>query len=183
MKKIAFYLLLLLSGVFACSKDSGNSETKITSEAQKSKNLIKESGLIQYYMAPPNTTWHDLDTFYENGVEKYRDQPQLHNFKCAAILCMVKYYNILDDQSDNATERIAYYAQEMVSLMNCNPETLFPMLIRLQGHWSPEKIIKVAATGYNNSLRAIKYLDNDIPEYKVRKKGMEDLKSLFETRQ
>lgn len=182
MKNSILLSCLLLIGLMACTKDPDRKETARTPVAPKSFDILSASGLTRYFGVLPNTTWQDLDTFYANGVEKYRDLPQLHNFKCAAIDCMVKFYGLTDDPSDKATERTAYYAQEMAGLINCSPESLYPMLVRLKGHWEPAKIANVASKGYDNSLRVFNALDKNSTTYATRAKGMEDLRSLFETR-
>lgn len=183
MKNTALIVLLLIVGLTACVKESGNREEKNKPVTLKTFDIIAESGLKNYLSLPPNTTWHNLDAFYLEGIEKYRDRPELDNFKCAAIIFMVNMYNLLDDQSDKATKRIDYYAQEMSRLSNCNPEVLYAMLMRLKTHWEPSKIAKTASIGYNNSIRVFKLLDKKSPSYTKREKGMEDLKSLFEAKE
>ncbi|MBK8965422.1 MAG: hypothetical protein IPM36_01845 [Lewinellaceae bacterium] len=119
---------------------------------------------------PPNTTWHDLDAFYKDGIEKYRDRPELQSFKSYAISFMVQLYNMTGDQSAEATERIAYYAEEMAALKSCNAESLHRMLIRLQGHWEPAKIARVASTGYQHAMNTFKLVDKTSPAYANRQK-------------
>jgi len=180
MKNSVIFILLVIVALTACMKDFGNKEEMNKPVTTETFDIIAESGLKHYMSLPPNTTWRDLDVFYLEGIEKYRDRPELDNFKCAAIIFMVNMYNLLGDQSDEATDRINYYAQEMSRLRNCNPEVLYAMLMRMQAHWKPSKIARVASVGYNNSVRVFKLLDKQSPSYTKREKGMEDLKSLFE---
>lgn len=182
MKNTALLILLLIVGLTACMKESGNREEKNKPVAAETFDIVAESGLTNYLSLPSNTTWHDLDAFYLEGIEKYHDRPELDNFKCAAIIFMVNMYDLLDDQSDKATQKIDYYAQEMSRLGNCNPEVLYAMLMRMQAHWEPSKIAQIASVGHNNSIRVFKLLDKKSPSYTKRKKGMEDLTSLFATK-
>lgn len=185
MKKALFLLLLITMGIIACVKDSNikKSNKKLTDiEASESFDIVAQSGLREYLSVSPNTTWQDLDVFYLRSIEKYHDRPDLDNFKCAAIIFMVNIYNILDDQSDRATDRIEYYTQEMASLNNCNPEILYAMLLRLRERWDALKIAQTASIGYNNAMRVTQLLIRNNSSNTSRTKGMEDLKSLFETR-
>lgn len=185
MKNTILLILLLIVGFTACMKESDNKKEKnslASPEKSEKVDILIESGLKKYLSLPPNTTWQDLDAFYLKGVEKYRDRPQLNKFKCTAIIFLVNMYQLVDDQSDNATERIEYYAQEMASLDNCNPEVLYAMLMRLQGRWESSKIAQVASLGYNNSIRVTNLLDKNSSLYTERIKDIEDLKSLFEAK-
>lgn len=182
IKNSAFFALLLLLGSIACTKDANDREAKSKTVDPKTINIVAESGLNYYLAMPPNTTWHDLDAFYKDGIEKYCDRPELSSFKSYAIFFMVNFYNMTGDQSAEATERIAYYAEEMAALKSCNAESLHRMLIRMQGHWAPAKIARVASTGYQNSQHVFKILDKEKPGYTVWENRLNGLLALAETK-
>lgn len=174
-------ICLFLSTLTAAQNESTHSST-----APEPSTIITDSGLIDFFLNPSSRTWRDLDAFYLNGVEKYQDRADLFNFKCAAIQCLTDIYKILDDPSEEATDRIGFFAEEMAGLRNCNPNTLHSMLVRLKTHWEPSKISQVASVGFKNATSLFNVLSQratfDDVEYQKRKKGMEDLASLAETK-
>lgn len=177
---LLFFIMVLLS---SCSKESNKKDTQpYQSETPEFFDIILESGLNDYVISRNDRTWKDLDVFYQNSILKYKERKEIDNLKCATILCMVNFYKILDDKDTDATNRIGFYAQEMAGLKNCNPEVLYPMLIRLQGHWKTEKIKQIAKLGYENSKSLFEAMGKGTPtpEYEVRKEGMNKLLSLFE---
>ena len=180
MKNIAFLLLLLISSLAACMKETVKKPTSQTASISQT-DIVTESGSKNYLSLPPNTTWQDLDAFYLEGIKKYHNRPDLVSFKNSAIFYLVRFYNILDAPSPSATERIAYYAEEMASLKdNGHPVVLSAMLMRLQGHWEPSKIAQTAAVGYNNSMHLTTLVKNkNSASYPEISKGMEDLKALY----
>ncbi len=182
MKNSTFFVLLLLLGSIACTKEANDRAAKSKAVDPKTINIVDESGLKKYAHMPPNTTWHDLDAFYKDGIEKYRDRPELSSFKSYAIVFMVNLYNMTDDQSGEATERIAYYAEEMAALKSCNAESLYRMLVRLQGHWEPAKIALVASTGYQNSMNTFKLVGKSGPSFSTWENNMNGLLALAETK-
>lgn len=177
-------LLLLIAGLGACMKESNVKQTTDQTAIPNKVDIVTESGLKNYLSLPPNTSWQDLDAFYKERIEKYHDRPDLSRFKNNAIFYMVRYYSILDDPSTTATERIAYYTQEMASLKDkCHPVVLYDMLMHLQGHWEPSKIAQTAEMGYKNSMSlATLVKNNNSPVYPEISKGMENLKSLYEAK-
>ncbi|MCB0533650.1 MAG: hypothetical protein H6574_10210 [Lewinellaceae bacterium] len=184
MKNSAILLLLFIAGLAACIKESDVKQTTAQTAIPNKVDIVTESGIKKYMSLLPDTPWQDLDAFYKEGIEKYHNRPDLLSFKNTAIFYLVRFYNILDDPSASATERIAYYTQEMASLKNCNPAILYPMLMRLQGHWEPSKIAQTAEMGYKNSMLLTKLVskNKNQPAYAEINKGMEDLKSLYEAK-
>lgn len=183
--KNTFLLFLLLSCLAACTKETNRKEINQRPVATPEfVDIVSESGLNDFVIFRNDRTWRDLDVFYQSSVEKYKERTEINNLKCAAILSMVNFFKMLDDNSAQATERIGYYAQEMAGLKNCNPEVLYPMLIRLQGHWEPAKISQTAKTGYDNAISLFNAMGKSAPtpEYEVRKRGMGDLASLIEVK-
>lgn len=177
LSSIAIYLLLSTLAV-------AQNESTHSSSAPEPSTIITDSGLIDFFLNPSTRTWRDLDAFYLNGVEKYQERADLFNFKCAAIQGLTDFYKMLDDSSEEATERIGFFAEEMAGLKNCNPGTLYSMLVRLKSHWERSKISQVASVGYQNATSLFNVLSQratfDDVEYQKRKKGMEDLASLTE---
>lgn len=168
-----FWASLLLQAV------AQNEPTQSSAIPSEFIDIVSDSGLNDFFLHTSGRIWKDLDAFYQSNFEKHSDNPYFFNFKFATISCLVKVYMILEDSSEEATQKIGYYTEEMAGLKNCSPELLYPCLVRLQGYWEPSKISQVAAVGYKNATSLFNVMKKDNPSYEARKIGMENLKSLF----
>lgn len=68
-------------------------------------------------------------------------------------------------------------------LSNCSADILLKMLLRLQGHWSNNKIQETAKIGYQNALH-FQELNAEISQtsegMKIRAQGLKDLKDFLD---
>ena len=154
-----------------------------------SQQLIRESNLSDYWMEPDGRTWKDVDMLYKSLVGPASKRVPAgdpassvasDNFRASAIACMVQVYGLLEDNSEEAKQAIAYYAKEMSGIPTCSPELLYPMLERLQGELSPEEIATIAQNAYQNSEALFAVMkQHKVPKYLERQTARENLKKLF----
>ncbi|MFN0016451.1 MAG: hypothetical protein ACKVU2_18065 [Saprospiraceae bacterium] len=179
MKNIAMLLLLVTAFIVSCVKETGKKDIdQRPASTPKFVDIAEESGLRSYSINTAGKTWKDLDAFYQQSVNKYKDHEYLFNFQSEAIFYMTQNFKILDDNSSEATNRISFYAQEMSKLRNCNPTVLYPMLVRLQNHWEPSKIVETASIGSKNAASLFKAMDTSTPNYAGWKNDIENLQRL-----
>ncbi|TAK30264.1 MAG: hypothetical protein EPO28_18830 [Saprospiraceae bacterium] len=134
MKTSIIYLFTFMVCFIIGCKDESVIQTHnspvLLSGTDESTRIISEGELQDYWLAPEGKSWKDVDALYQRVVNAKENAPGLDNFRAMAIACMVQVYDLLEDKSPEATQRIARYAGEMASLPTCSPELLYPCLQR-----------------------------------------------------